>query len=168
MPHVIYATLALALLGLASLSQHRSELHEQDRAIASQMEAVAQSVAVEIHESISVLPFDAVSTRDTTALTPEVLFGSTLSGATFSDATDLDDVHGVTESISRTLTDPTTGTVRSIAFTAAASVQYVRLSGGVLAGSGGTRTFTKEVLVHVSASGMTRSIRLPRTYSHSS
>lgn len=165
MPHVLYATLALALLGLASLGQHQSERHEQTRAVGSQVDAAAQTVGTSLHEALALLPFDAVATTDTTALTPAALFGPDLPTHSYSDADDLDDVHGITETIVRTLTDPATGSLREIPFSVRAQVQYVRSDAGALASAGSGRTLTKEVTVTVSHAALSSPLRLVRVYS---
>ena len=165
MPHTLTAVAAFALLGFVTLEHARMGRHDQQGAIRVEIEAAAQSVAGEIHEALAVLPFDAVATRDTTALTPEALFGYA-PGAAFADAADLDDAHGVSATVTRTLTDPETGAPRPIRFRARARVAYVAASGGVVSETGGARTHTKRVEIVVTHPLLLAPVRLHRVYSH--
>ncbi|MEL6615877.1 MAG: hypothetical protein AAFQ43_09070 [Bacteroidota bacterium] len=140
------------------------EQHDQQGAVRIEIESAAQSIGGELHEALAALPFDAVDTRDTTALTPEALFGS-VPGADFSDATDLDDAHGVSETLTRSLSDPETGAQRPIAFQVRARVAYVEASGGAVAETGGARTLTKRVEIAVTHPLLLAPVRIHRVHS---
>lgn len=165
MPHVIYATLALALLGLATLNQQRSGQHEQSRAIRIQVETAAMTVGTEILEGLAALPFDSVPTTDTTALTPQALFGPTLPGQGLEEARDVDDADGVVATLIRTQTDPVTGDRLPVTFSARVRVRYVRLVGTSLISANGARTLTKEAEVTITTDAMDAPARFSRTYS---
>jgi hypothetical protein len=151
MPQTFLALGALFLIGLVILHQHRGEVHEQQRAIRSEIEEAARTVGTEVFEHLATLRFDAAgAVSDSTALTPEALFGLPLSSHPLADATDVDDVHGMRGvEVWRTLTDPQNGTVHFIAFTLNADVGYVMRIDTALVRTGGAPTFAKEVVLAV-------------------
>lgn len=163
MPHTLTAVAAFALLGYVIMEQARVERHDQQGAIRTEIQAASQSVAAEVHEAIAALPFDAVATNDTLALTPEALFGS-LPAARLADAEDLDDVHEIEDTLIRSVSDPDTGALQPIEFTVSARVHYVRASGGTVVTTG-SRTLTKLAHITVDHPSLLTPLHVRRVYS---
>lgn len=165
MPHTLLAVGALALMALLAFQHQRARVHEQERVIQAHILAAGRSVGDEVFERLDTLPFDAVSTGETTALTPETSFGSSDASDPLGSASDVDDVHGAwAQPMLRVLTDPATGEPRTLSFGVEADVAYVSLQDGTVERTGGTRTFAKEVLLTVRHDHLDSPITLRRIY----
>lgn len=166
MPQTFLALGAIALIGLVAFQQQHARAHEQRRAIHEEVLVTGRSIGNEVLERLATLPFDAAGpTTDSTALTPEVDFGLLNTLDPIGDAGDVDDVDGMREvHVTRTLTDPTTGTVHTFDFTVDAEVGYVIQQDTVLVRTGGMRTFAKEVTLLVRHPSLHAPLQLSRVY----
>ena len=131
---------ALAVVMVVGLAVHRHRSGLEGRHIDNEVDTVALAVATDHLNRASVLPFDDVAhVLDASVLTAPSAFGG---AATWDDAADLDDVHGLTDSV------VVAAHGRSLPYAVHTEVRYVALAGGAFVASA-AQTPYKELTVTV-------------------
>lgn len=171
MPQTLLTLFAIVLVSLLSLNQQRASTHARMQMIRTEVETHAETVAIEMMETLRSLPFDqavvggnAISSVNdfTTLSSSKIGYTSQQRTMNYDQVNDLGDLkYARTHSVSRQ------GKHGTIDYTIDFDVRYVRQkTGGNSVETTSDRTFTKEVVLEINHHLLNSPITLSRIYSY--